>query len=242
MIRFIKIGICLFTIGLCLVGCSNDGKQNEVQSELSSETTATASYIDGVHDVIVDEDSDPQEMFNKLIEGVTSSGYSLNVSNVLITKPGKYEAYWIDEAGNKVTCTVTVREVATTTEEVTTEQPTEQSTEAPEQSHPDNNPTPPATTEETPSEPTTEAPATTEEEKPQGRSISGVHNVTKSYADTSWNTSSVLFELQSGVTCNGDMAQLTYSGGQVTGPGTYTYTWIWSDGSVAATCYLYVTD
>ena len=60
MIRFIKVGICLFTIGLCLVGCSNDDKQNEVQSELLNETTATTSYIDGVHDVIVDEDSDPQ--------------------------------------------------------------------------------------------------------------------------------------------------------------------------------------
>ena len=91
-----------------------------------------------------------------------------------------------------------------------------------------------------PTTPTTEAPPPSQ---PTGRSISGVHNVTKSWADTSWTTTSVMFELQSGVGCTGDSVYLDMSGGQITGPGTYTYYWKYSsDGAVAASCSFIVTE
>jgi len=96
---------------------------------------------------------------------------------------------------------------------------------------------PPATEQPTTQQPTTQQP------QQQGRSISGVHNVTKSWADQSWTLASAFAELTSGVSCTGDSVQLNGMGQQIAGPGTYTFTWVYtSDGSTAATCYIIVTD
>lgn len=251
MIRYIKLSFIICILSLCLIGCSN--KENiEEQKVEDTSIIEEETFIDGVHDITIDEDTDPQDMFNKLIEGVSYSGYSLNVSNVNILNPGEYEAYWEDNNGNRVVCKVIVNDVEeittevveeTSEEEITTEEISETPIQTPQETTPPTQPTTETNTQPKEEPIVEETPTTTEQEIPQGNTINGVHNVTKSWADTSWNTQSVLMELYSGVSCTGnDTATLKYTSEQPTGPGTYTYTWYWSDGSVAATCYLYVTE
>ena len=142
-----------------------------------------------------------------------------------------------DENGNVATKTLNLAIFASPEEleqaEVEAEQ--QENNDNPPQN--DDRPDPPAT-----EAPATEAP-TTEAPQPQGRSISGVHNVTKSWSDTSWTLQSAFMELQTGVSCTGDSVQLTGLGTQISGPGTYTFTWVYSsDGAAAATCYIYITE
>lgn len=118
------------------------------------------------------------------------------------------------------------------TEAPVTEEYTEAPTEAPQTEAPTEVPT------EAPTEAQTEAPAPITE-----RSISGVHDVTYSWSDTSWTLQSAYSDLAAGVSCTGDSIYLEGYSGQIAGPGTYAFTWRYSsDGSSPATCYLYVTE
>ena len=237
-----KIFGFILIISLSLVGCSNT--KNNIASNtdaIEEDSAKDSSFIEGVHDIEVDEGIDPQEMFNLLIKDVKVEGYQLNVSKVNVYKPGEYIAIWSNDKGKTIECKVIVNKVEKpTTEEITTtKEQTEITTTVTTTEYIP--PTTETTTERPTTESTTEAPQPPSQ--PTSRSISGVHNVTKSWSDTSWTTQSVFNELQAGVSCTGDSIMLNGTGQNISGPGTYNFTWIYmSDGSTAATCSIIITE
>lgn len=245
MIRKYLFGVVLL-ISICLVGCSSNTTNNITDTTIgipetlainNNESDEVSYFVKGFHDVVIDMGTDPKILFDELMKDVNVYGYTLNISEVQITIPGEYSAYWISNDGlDTKTCKVTVNKIDLP------EPNTEESTVAQVQNQPQVEQ--PLQTQEQQTTQPVEQPIQSilDQQTPVSKSISGVHDVTHSWSDESWSAQSVAIEIQSGVTSN-DLIMLDLSSaGVIDGPGTYPFTWLYSDGSVAATCYLYVTD
>ncbi len=90
---------------------SSNKSSNSSNKSSGSSSKSSDPYISGVHDVSVKVGASPQDIYAKLIKGVSGSGtVSVDASNVNPTVAGKYTATFTSSDGVTKKCTVTVKE------------------------------------------------------------------------------------------------------------------------------------